>query len=192
MSPYITVHMKKYFLLALAVFCLMGVSSCEEKKKSADIITKKPVVKVVPSGPKRMSGYERTETVDWNGGTYKITVKRRSADGIFTDDNGKKYYDNVFTLTILRPDGTEFVHRELTKQSYSGIVDDSYLSKSTALGLALLDVKDGKLVLLGSVGSPDELSDDFIPISITISRDGTVSMKQSDNNGDSMENEDGV
>lgn len=170
----------------------MGISSCKEKKKTTDIITKKNVVKAAPSGPKRMSGYERTETVDWNGGTYKIIVKRSSTDGIFTDDNGKKYYDNTFSLTILRPDGTEFVHREFTKQSYSGIVDDSYLSKSTALGLALLEVEDGKLVLLGSVGCPDELSDDFIPISITISGDGTVSMKQSDNNGDSMENEDGV
>lgn len=183
------IYMKRLFLFAVSAFCLTGFSSCTEKKKSDDIIATKPVVAKAQNVPTKMSEYERTENVEWDGGTYKITVRRSVSDRQFSDENGRKYYDNRFTLTILRPDGSEFVRRELTKESYSGLVDNAYLDKSTALGLAFLEVKGGKLVFLASVGSPDELSDDLIPISISVSRDGSFSMKESDNNGDSSEEE---
>lgn len=186
------IRMKKTVFFAIAALCLLGITSCEEKKKTKDIIATKPVVKPFQSGPKKMSEFERTEKVEWGGETYKVTVKRSATDNEFTDDNGKRYYDNRFMLTIIRPDGSEFVRRELTKESYSNIVDASYLAKSTALGLAFLEVKDGRLVFLGSVGCPDELSDDYIPISITISRDGSFSMKQSDTNGESSSDDEGV
>ena len=71
-------------------------------------------------------------------------------------------------------------------------MDASYLAKSTALGLAILEVKDGSLVFLSSEGCPAELRDDYIPISITISRDGSFSMKQSATNGESSSDDEGV
>ena len=168
-----------------ALLCMMACVACSEKKQSNDIIATKPVAKA-PSGSTKMSEYERTENVEWGGETYKVTVKRSViADApLFTDVNGKKYYENRLSLIVHRPDGTEFVNRDFTKKSFSDIVDDDYLQKSTALGLAFLDIRAGKMVFLASVGCPDELSDDYVPISLTIARDGALSMKKSDDMGD--------
>lgn len=180
-----TCIMKMKITSVLALLCMMAFVACSEKKQSTDIIATKPVAKA-PAGPIKMSEYERTENVEWGGETYKVTVKRSViADApLFTDVNGKKYYENRLSLVVRRPDGSEFVNRDFTKQSFSDIVDADYLQKSTALGLAFLDIRAGKMVFLASVGCPDELSDDYVPISLTITRDGALSMKKSDDLGD--------
>lgn len=177
--------MKMKITTALAFLCMIACVACSEKKQSNDIIATKPVAKA-PAGPVKMSEYSRTENVEWGGQTYKVTVKRSViADApLFADVSGKKYYENRLSLIIHRPDGSEFFNRDFTKSSFSDIVDDDYLKKSTALGLAFLDIRAGKLVFLASVGCPDELSDDYVPISLTITRDGSLSMKKSDDLGD--------
>ena len=69
--------MKKTVFFAIAALCLLGITSCEEKKKTKDIIATKPVVKPVQSGPKKMSEFERTEKVEWGGETYKAQRHRQ-------------------------------------------------------------------------------------------------------------------
>ena len=176
-------YIMKTSAVSLLVLLLSAISlaSCSEKKKSTDIIAPKPVI-VAPAAPQEIQGFSHVEKIEWLGQEYKVSI-RRTVDKeapVFKDDTGKKYYENRITLVIQRPDGTEFLKREFTKHSFAQIVGDEYAAKSTVLGLAVLDATGDKLSLLASVGNPDDLSDDYIPIKVTISRNGDIQMAQSD------------
>ncbi len=168
-------------IYSFAVFALVSLTvvSCGEKKKSTDIITSKPVVKV-DAAPTKMQGYEHTETVGWDGADFKIQIKRSVDEGasLFTDDNGGKCYENKVSLTILRSDGSEFFNKEFTKSSFSSCVDNAYLQKSTLLGIAYDRTENDNLIFVASVGCPDQLSDDFVPVVLTLSKAGSLSMKK--------------
>ena len=163
---------------------MMTFVSCAEKKKTENIITTKPVVKA-PSAPVKMQKYSHRESVDWLDGKYEVVVSREVDESapVFSDDSGSKYYDNRLTLTVLRPDGTEFFKREFTKQSFSQFADQQYISKSTVLGVAVDRVDGDRLLFVGSIGCPDQLSDDFVPIQLALSRSGELSMKKGEDIG---------
>lgn len=170
-------------IFAVGAFVL---ASCAEKKKTNDIIAPKPVVKA-PAAPVKMQPYNHSEQVEWMGGKYTVDVKR-SVDGespVFSDESNNKYYDNKVLLAVARPDGTEFFRREFTKHSFSQVVDESYIGKSTVLGVVLDHAEGDNLIFVASVGSPDQLSDDFIPITLTLSKTGVLSMKKGQNIGTS-------
>lgn len=178
--------MKGIYASVFVALGLLALSSCKEKKKTDDIIAPKPVVKA-PAGPVKMQGYDHSEKVEWGGRSFTIIVKRVVDDAapVFSDESNSKYYENRITLTVKNPDGGEFFKREFTKQSFSQIIDASYLAKSTILGIALDHADAHSLVFVASVGCPDQLSDDFIPINLTISESGSMSMKKGQDIGTS-------
>lgn len=174
--------MKTTSACVLAMFAsAFFLASCSDKKKSTDIIAPKPVI-VHHSAPQSMKGFTHTEKVEWLGQEYKITVSRSVEENspVFKDESGKSYHDNRLKLVIERPDGTEFLKREFTKEAFGNFVETRYLAKSTVLGLAVLEATDNGLSLLASVGNPDEFSDDYVPIKITVSRTGNISMAKFD------------
>lgn len=165
---------------------ILALASCAEKKKSNDIIAPKPVAQA-PAPPVKMQNYNHSENVKWIGKTYKIAVSRAVDDSspVFSDKTGSKYHENKITLNVVRQDGSEFFKREFTKQSFDQCVDQSYLAKSTILGIVFDHVDGDNLVFVASVGSPDQLSDDFIPVTLTLSRTGSLSMKKGQDIGTS-------
>lgn len=164
----------------------LSLAACSEKKKTDDIIAPKPVVKVA-SGPVKMQGFNHKESVEWGGRKYSVSIQRSvdESSDVFTDETGGKYYDNKISLCIYNPDGTQLLKREFTKHSFDQFVDAAYMSKSTVLGVAVDHVEGNNLMLVASVGCPDQLSDDFIPITITVSKDGSLSMKKGQDIGTS-------
>lgn len=83
--------------------------SCSEKKQPSNIIAHKPVKKA-PSAPVKMQNSDYEDAVSWIGSSYNVKISRRSDTGLplIVDDSGNKYYDNVITLSVVRPDGSEF------------------------------------------------------------------------------------
>lgn len=171
--------MKGIYSFAVLALVSLTVVSCGEKKKTTDIIASKPVEKKA-AAPTKMQGYEHSETVSWEGADFKIQIKRSADEGapLFVDDNGSKSYENKVSLKVLRSDGSEFFNREFTKSSFSSCVDNAYLEKSTLLGIAYDRVENDNLIFVASVGCPDQLSDDFIPVILTLSKSGSLSMKK--------------
>ena len=55
---------------------------------------------------------------------------------------------------------------------------EEYLEKSALLGIVIDSADDSGLVLAASIGSPDVLSDDYLPLLITVSRTGGISVKR--------------
>lgn len=178
--------MKGIYASIVIALGVLALSSCEEKKKAHDIIAPKPVVKA-PSGPVKMQGYSHSEKVEWGGRNFTVSIKRVVDDSapVFSDESNNKYYENKITLSVKSTDGSEFFRREFTKQSFSQIIESSYLSKSTILGIAVDHVEAHSIVFVASVGCPDQLSDDFIPINLTLSDSGTLSMKKGEDIGTS-------
>ena len=122
--------------------------SCKEKKTPTVIIAPKPVEEG-KNDPSRMQ-----------------------------EINQNKYYDNVITLSVIRPDGSEFFSRTFKKTDFSSYLDDKTRNNGALLGIVLDRAEGDNLVFAASVGSPDRLSDEFIPLVLTLSRMGDVNIKK--------------
>lgn len=186
--------MKFASILLTATLISFAFVSCNEKKQSTDIITHK-AVKKEPAHPTKMQDYEHPDNVEWLGKTYKVSISRHSDTQlpIITDESGSKYYDNKITVIVSRPDGTEFFNRTFTKEDFKNQIDESYLSKSALLGMVIDSAEGDNLKLAASVGAPDVLSDEYVPLIISISRLGNVSIQKDnrlDSSDNSQENED--
>lgn len=166
-------------ILLLAAAFTVVVASCEDKKPSDTIIAPKPV-KVKPAAPIKMQNYAHKEDVSWIGSTYTVSIERRCDTSLpmVQIDGARRYHDNKISMKVVRQDGTTFFERTFQKTDFSQYVDDAYLSKSALLGLVFEQADGDNLVFAASVGSPDELSDDYVPMLITLSRTGTLSIKK--------------
>ena len=170
--------MNRLSIVLLAVLSLMMVS-CKEKKTPTVIIAPKPVEEV-KKDPSRMQEINQDMNVDWIGKTYQVVIRRVSDESLpmVKDENGNKYYDNVITLSVIRPDGSEFFSRTFKKTDFSSYLDDKTRNNGALLGIVLDCAEGDNLVFAASVGSPDRLSDEFIPLVLTLSRMGDVNIKK--------------
>ena len=188
-------RMKRYLLILLAAAAM--VTACQEKKQSTVIIAPKPEAPK-PSGPVEMQDMNAQNEVEWIGKTYKVVVSRKVDRELpmVEVEPGKKAYDNRINLRILRPDGTEFFNRDFTKSAFAGCLDETTKDSGVLLGIVLDRAEGDDLIFAASVGSPDVLSDEFIPMVLTVTRMGEVSIKRDTtmdtSNGQEQEEEDGV
>lgn len=168
----------KYTLLLIAA-AAFAFSACSEKKPSKDIIAKKTVRKA-PAAPVKMQDYDHRDAVEWQGKQYTVSISRRADTSLpmITDDTGNKYYDNKITVRVTRPDGTVFFDRTFGKADFSSVISEKYMKKSALLGIVVDHTDDSSLVLAASVGAPDVLSDDYVPLLITLSRMGDISIEK--------------
>ena len=185
--------MKRYLLILLAAAAM--VTACQEKKQSTVIIAPKPEAPK-PSGPVEMQDMNAQNEVEWIGKTYKVVVSRKVDRELpmVEVEPGKKAYDNRINLRILRPDGTEFFNRDFTKSAFAGCLDENTNNSGVLLGIVLDRAEGDDLIFAASVGSPDVLSDEFIPMVLTVTRMGEVSIQRDTtmdtSNGQEQEEED--
>ncbi len=176
-------------LVTAALVTATALSSCTEKKKNDDIIiAPKPVVEK-PRQTQRMSGYEQSREVEWLGSTYKVVMKREADTSLplTESDDHTRYYDNRITIRVVRKDGTTFFDRTFRKSDFSDWLDKDTRKTGALLGLVFVEAKGDYLVFAGSVGSPDVMSDEYVPLLVKVSRMGAVSIAkdtQLDTGGD--------
>lgn len=178
-------------ILPVVALVLFFTASCSEKKPTNDIITHK-TVKKAPAAPAKMQNYDHTEKVEWLGKQYTVSISRRaeSDSALVADDNGNKYHNNRITVRITRSDGTEFFDKTFTKGDFASVVSADYRDKSALLGIVVDHAEGDKLYLAASIGSPDVLSDEYMPLMITVSRTGTVSISKDNRPDDPAEQDD--
>lgn len=163
-----------FITVAIAVFL---TASCKEKKTTTDIITHKEAKKA-PVNPAKMQNYDHSETVEWLGKQYTVNISRRAENdsSLVQDDSGNKYHNNRINVRITRSDGSDFFDKTFTKDDFASVVSSDYRQKSTLLGIVVDHAEDNSLYLAASIGSPDALSDEYVPLIITVSRTGSVSV----------------
>jgi len=189
-------EMKRYLFILMAAAAML--TACQEKKESTVIIAPKPEP-VKPSGPILMQDMKAENSVEWIGKTYKVIVNRKVDRELpmVEVEPGKKAYDNRISLVILRPDGTEFFNKEYTKAAFMNCLDENTKKNGVLLGIVLDRAEGDNLIFAASVGSPDVLSDEFIPMVLTVGRMGDVSIKRdttmdTSNDQEQQEEDEGV
>lgn len=165
-------------MLAVLVLALT-LLSCSKQKPQYDIIAPKPV-KEVQKSPSVMPDNHQDRKISWVGSTYRVDIRRVHDKSLplTKDENGRKYYDNLITVKIIRQDGSEFFNRTFSKTDFAQYVDDNYARNGALLGIVLDKAEGDNVYFAASVGSPDALSDEYIPMVMTISRMGVVSIKK--------------
>lgn len=165
-------------ILVLLAASLLAMS-CAEKRETKDIIVPKPVEEA-PAGPRAMQDYTVSDSVRWCGKTYTVEICRRSDKDMqtVTSGAGGTYYDNRITVRVTRPDGTVFFNRDFTKSDFSRCVGEEYINGSALLGFVLEKAEGDYLQFAASVGDPDVLSDEYIPLLIRLSRTGEMSVER--------------
>ena len=165
--------------MVLAFGVLMGVGACKEETQTDVSITTKPVPEA-KKPTQKVGDYETTTPVDWVGSTYQVLVERKADESLplADDGQGNKYYDNRITVKIVRKDGSEFFNRTFVKEDFSAYVDALYKKNSALLGIVLDRAEADYLVFAASVGSPDKMSDEYVPLVMKVSRFGDVKISK--------------
>ncbi len=166
-------------IMFLAAVIVVVFTACSKNKQTKDIITTKPVEQA-SSSPEKMQDSNYQETVDWIGKQYTVRIRRHSNENLpmIVDTDGKKYYDNNITVSIIRPDKTVFFDKTFSKSDFSSYISADYMKKSALLGIVFDEAVGDNLIFAASVGSPDVLSDEYIPLMVTVSRMGNISIKK--------------
>lgn len=169
-----------------------SLASCSEKKKPDVIIAPKPEVKA-PKQTQRMSENEQTAEVEWVGSRYTVKVKRQVDTGLelVKDEDGDKYYDNKVWVRVLRSDGSEFFNHTFSKSDFAKYLDEHTKKNGAMLGVVFVKAEGDNLYFVASVGSPEETSDEYVAMSVKVSRMGSISIKKDDCMDDTID-EDGV
>jgi len=168
--------MKRFsrFLMYSALF--LALVSCGKKKESNIIIVRKPEA-AKPVVTQKMGDYARSQVVQWLGAPYKISVKFSADPSLPTVMDGEqRYYDNQVTLVITRADGTEFYRKTFTKADFGSYLTADYQKDGALLGVVFERVDHDRLNFAVSVGSPDKVSDDYIPLLMKLDRTGGLTI----------------
>lgn len=169
--------MKKYYSLLVFSVGVLTLMSCKEKKNTGVIITKKPVV-VAQRQIMKTGDYAQSRKVDWLGAVYTVETKRVADPALpVIADGNTKYYDNRITVRILRSDGSEFFNRTFTKADFSSYVGKTY-ANGALVGIVLDRAEGDNLLFAASVGSPDKMSDEYIPLLMKVSRQGGITISK--------------
>lgn len=161
------------FLLAGAALL---ASSCREEKKPRDIITKRVVKTNKPTGTQKMSEYTWNKVIDWCGGSYTVSIHRFADTSLpmAKDESGNNYYDNRISLKITRSDGSVFLDHTFTKDDFREFTDNLYGKDGALLGLALDRTGNNAVYFGASIGSPDTMSDEYIPLTVSVYKTGDI------------------
>lgn len=170
-------HLIPFVFLSAVV---MMTSACKEKPESNIIIAKKETQKKIPTGPKKMSDYTMNKMVDWADSRYSIYIQRVADESqpMVKDEQGNEYYDNVISLKVVRADGSTFFERKFKKEDFREFTNNPYGKNGALLGIVFDKAEADNLFFAASIGSPDALSDEYIPLVLSISRMGDVHIKK--------------
>lgn len=158
-----------YLCLLFSVFC-----SCENmggQKDGQNVSTKEKQASV-----HRMKDYDLTDSLTMGSHVLVYTIHREADDSLkaVVDENGDKFVDNYYDLTIKR-DGANFFHHRFTKLSFGSQLDESFRKNGILDGFRFMSAKEGKLTFGVCVSFPE--SDMSEPFVLTIGPDGSFTLE---------------
>lgn len=124
----------------------------------------------------RMKDYDLTDSVTLGSHLYVYTIHRQADDSlkVVVDENGDKFVDNYYDLTIVR-DGANFFRRRFTKLSFGSQLDESFRKNGILDGFRYMSAKEGKLTFGVCVSYPE--SDMSEPFLLTVGPDGSFTLE---------------
>ena len=130
-------------------------------------------------GLQRMQTSRSETDIKFKGKDYHSLVSRTPDESLphVTNEMGDTYVDNKIVLRLTRGDAT-VVNKIFTKNDFASVVDAKFLSKSVLEGIVFDKTAPQGIVYAASVCYPQ--TDLYVPLSITITADGKMSIKKVD------------
>lgn len=130
-------------------------------------------------GLQRMQISKSEIDIKFKGKEYHSLISRTPDESLphVSNDMGDTYVDNKIVLRLTR--GSETVlNKTFTKNDFSSVVDAKFLSKSVLEGIVYDKTTPQGIVYAASVCYPQ--TDLYVPLSITITADGKMSIAKVD------------
>ncbi len=168
----------KIGILALLVALTLSLGACKEKKVSRTIKTViEPIVE--RKDTTAMPDREDVESFLLDGTSYNVLISRKADKNLrlVTDNDGNKYYDNAINILIDNQSGKLLDHT-FHKSYFDSFLHSSDLKydKCVLWNIVFNDVEDDRAVFIASVGSPDEMDDEYVLIEIKVNKRGEISL----------------
>ena len=171
--------MKKNLTNILYAIAMLGIVSCSKQPATQDIIVSKPV-ETKEKATVKMDAYEFEREIDWLEKKYTIKINRFPDESlpIVKDESDQEYYDNKIEMLVVRADGSVFFNRTFAKADFSNHLDEHFKKEGAMLGIVFDKTNGNDLIFAGSIGSPARTSDEYIPLKITLSRMGNITIEK--------------
>lgn len=183
--------MKTFSYMIATGLLAIALAGCGREKKNDNIITLK-TEKKGPSAPIRMQDYMQSKDIEWLGSTYTCEIRRTADDSLTTvkDESGQQFVDNSISLAIIRRDGSTFFKKVFTKADFESHITEDY-SKTGILEGLVFDRTDGNALLFAaSVSHPQ--TDEYIPLIVSVSRMGDITISKDTQLDTSAEEEEDI
>lgn len=172
--------MRKMLKFCLLLLVMASVAACKEKKSDGIIIVHKPTT-AQKQKTQKTGDMDWKRTVSWVGSQYTVSLGLKADPTLpLATDGVTDYYDNRTTLTIMRADGTKFFSRTFTKSDFKQHVDNTFYKDGALLAIIFDKVEGSSLKFAVTVGNPDKASGEFVPLELSVSNMGAVSVKESE------------
>ena len=173
---YLLNRTKTYLCIALLMCGLITFSSCKKKAEDNDIIIDK-VIEKPQNEAKSCKKIDNNGKFPWIGNTYSYAIKVTPDNSLPKVENHEQtYIDNNIDLTIKRSDGSEFFSGRFTKNSFTGLLTREMRESGVLLNMKYEKSDADNAYFLVSVGSPDEMIDDFTVVELIITRMGATKL----------------
>ena len=181
----------KHFSFAW-ICALAMLISCGGRNTSDATVNANASESVEPAdGIQRMTVYDFTDTLRTDGKTYIYTVHREASDSLplIIDEEGNRYADNIYTLTI-RSGGKTVFQRRFTKATFNSYLSKEFQKKGLLDGMMCDKTLPG-LRFAVSVSLPQ--SDMFEPLLMQVDTNGGIVITRDERGEAELEDdEDGV
>lgn len=181
--------MRKLSYFSIFVWILL-MAGCTGKAVQQDEKQALQIDSVSSAGVQHMQVSRSEQNVKLKGKNYHLFIQRVPADSLphVNNDMGDTYADNIITLRITRDKGIKVLSRTFTKKDFSSIVGTSKLLSQCILeGMVFDKTTPQGIVLAASISVPQ--TDLYIPVSITVSPDGKMTMVKEEEIEDTYTNE---
>ena len=172
--------MKRTYILITTAAAFMLAVGCSKGKKDTDYYTiPKQTVAPTDTAVHAMENHDYEDDISWNNTQYHLSIQRVPIDSmpVVRTGEGVKYKDNRIRIKILRRDSSVFFNQAFTKNSFKDILTPQFKKDGALLNLVYDGSDNDHLFFAGSVGDPDELSDEMIPLKLIVDRFGKFSYK---------------
>lgn len=162
-----------YMLACVSVIFLSACSSQSKNEKADRQALMEDSIKA--AGPQRMQVSDIKSSFTYQGKEYQSSVLRQPDESLpmVKNEQGEKFVDNRITLR-LTCGGKQIVDKVFTKESFSSLVDAKFMQYAILEGLVFDQTTPQGIIYAASVCYPQ--SDLYVPIRLTISSGGNISM----------------
>lgn len=127
----------------------------------------------------RIPNFNLTDTLQVGSHKWIYSIHREADDSlqIVTDEEGERYVDNFYLLSVVK-DGKPFFKKRFTKQDFVSRLSSEFRKYGVLDGCRFNRYENGKLYFSMCVSYPE--SDEFTPFLLLIGPDGSHSIEADD------------